>query len=139
MLQGEHAVSLSPRMPLIRRYQHEMAQKANLVSRSTGRSLTETCRSCARTDQDSAPITHGCFITFEGPDGRQVHARGPLAAWLVARGIEPVVTREPGGTRIGEQIQCTTNPDHTEMTAETEILLYPPRGRSTSARSSFRP
>lgn len=36
VLQGEHAVSLSPQNAFIRRYQHEMAQKASLVSRSTG-------------------------------------------------------------------------------------------------------
>ena len=36
VLQGEHAVNLAPQTAFIRRYQHEMAQKANLVSRSTG-------------------------------------------------------------------------------------------------------
>ncbi len=69
---------------------------------------------------------HGCFITFEGPEGsgKSTQVR-LLAAWLVARGIEPVVTREPGGTRIGEQVRALLhNPDHTEMTAEAEILLY---------------
>ena len=36
VLQGEHAVSLAPQNAFIRRYQHEMAQKASLISRSTG-------------------------------------------------------------------------------------------------------
>jgi dTMP kinase len=36
-----------------------------------------------------------------------------------------VVTREPGGTRISESIRALLHdPAHTEMTAETEILLY---------------
>ncbi len=36
VLQGEHAVSLAPQNAFVRRYQHEMAQKASLISRSTG-------------------------------------------------------------------------------------------------------
>ena len=68
----------------------------------------------------------GWFITFEGPEGcgKSTQLR-LLASWLLARGVEPIVTREPGGTRIGEQVRALLhNPDHTEMTAETEILLY---------------
>jgi dTMP kinase len=68
----------------------------------------------------------GRFITFEGPEGSgKTTQLQLLSTWLLARGIEPVVTREPGGTRIGEQVRALLhNPDHTEMTAETEILLY---------------
>ncbi len=36
VLQGEHAVNLAPQNAFIRRYQHEMAKKAHLISRSTG-------------------------------------------------------------------------------------------------------
>ena len=36
VLQGEHAVDLSPQNAFVRRYQHEMAKKAHLISRSTG-------------------------------------------------------------------------------------------------------
>lgn len=46
------------------------------------------------------------FIAFEGGDGAgkstQVTA---LAEWLRGRGIDPVVTREPGGTPLGSQIR----------------------------------
>ena len=39
--------------------------------------------------------------------------------------MDSIVTREPGGTRISEAIRALLHdPGHTEMTAETEILLY---------------
>ena len=48
----------------------------------------------------------GRFITIEGPDGSgkttQVEA---LAQRLRAAGVGGVVTREPGGTRLGEQLR----------------------------------
>ena len=48
----------------------------------------------------------GRFITIEGPDGSgkttQVEA---LAQRLRAAGVGVVVTREPGGTRLGEQLR----------------------------------
>jgi predicted RNA-binding protein Jag len=36
VLQGEQAVNLAPQNAFVRRYQHEMAKKAHLISRSTG-------------------------------------------------------------------------------------------------------
>lgn len=66
------------------------------------------------------------FVTFEGPEGcgktTQVRL---LAEWLSARGYDVLATREPGGTRIGEQIRAILlNPEHTEMVPAAEILLF---------------
>jgi len=46
------------------------------------------------------------FITLEGPDGsgKSLQA-GLLADRLGARGLDVVLTREPGGTRTGEQVR----------------------------------
>jgi len=66
------------------------------------------------------------FITFEGPDGsgKTTQAR-LLAEWLGEQGYEVVLTREPGGTDIGDQIRVVLHdPRNTAMDARTEILLY---------------
>jgi dTMP kinase len=66
------------------------------------------------------------FITLEGPDGsgKTTQAR-LLAEWLRERGHEVVMTREPGGTDVGDQIRAVLHdPDNTAMDARTEILLY---------------
>jgi dTMP kinase len=66
------------------------------------------------------------LITFEGPDGSgkttQIHL---LAEWLRERGYDVVLTREPGGTDIGDQIRGVLHdPHNTAMDARTEFLLY---------------
>ncbi len=66
------------------------------------------------------------FITFEGPDGSgkttQIRL---LTGWLRGQGYEVIVTREPGGTDIGDQIRDVLHdPDNIAMNARTEILLY---------------
>lgn len=66
------------------------------------------------------------FISFEGPDGsgKTTQAR-LLVEWLRQQGYPVVLTREPGGTDIGEQIRLVLHdPHNTEMDARTEILLY---------------
>jgi len=66
------------------------------------------------------------FITFEGPDGSGKTTQIRLLAdWLRERGYEVMLTREPGGTDIGNQIRHVLHdPDNDEMDARTEILLY---------------
>lgn len=66
------------------------------------------------------------FITFEGPDGSGKTTQITLlAAHLREQGFPVLTTREPGGTRIGDQIRaCLHDVENTEMTAEAEILLY---------------
>ncbi|MEM6457405.1 MAG: dTMP kinase [Acidobacteriota bacterium] len=46
------------------------------------------------------------FITFEGLDGsgKSTHLKR-AAAWLAERGIDAVVTREPGGTALGQRVR----------------------------------
>jgi dTMP kinase len=64
----------------------------------------------------------GKFITLEGMDGagKSTHIPNIIAA-LKARGVEVVSTREPGGTRLGEQLRALLL--HDAMHAETETLL----------------
>lgn len=68
----------------------------------------------------------GFFITFEGTDGagKTTQIRH-LSAELRQAGYDICLTREPGGTPISEQIRdMLLNPDHSEMAATTELLLY---------------
>jgi dTMP kinase len=66
------------------------------------------------------------FITLEGPDGsgKTSHIQ-PLAEWLEGRGYLVHKAREPGGTRISEQIRNILHDlENTEMHPHTETLLY---------------
>ncbi|HTP73138.1 MAG TPA: dTMP kinase [Burkholderiaceae bacterium] len=62
------------------------------------------------------------FVTFEGIDGagKSSHIES-LAGWIRARGHSVVVTREPGGTPLAEQLRAHFLRD--EMDALTECLL----------------
>jgi dTMP kinase len=64
----------------------------------------------------------GKFISFEGIDGagKSPHI-GFTADNLRARGLEPVSTREPGGTPLGERLRELVL--HEKMHLETEALL----------------
>jgi dTMP kinase len=66
------------------------------------------------------------FITFEGPDGcGKTTQLALLEAYLTEQGYLPCVTREPGGTDIGEQVRDVLHsPDNQEMHPRAEILLY---------------
>src|SRR5213083_2371392 len=68
----------------------------------------------------------GLFITFEGIDGcGKSTQREPLAEQLRQRGFEVVVTREPGGTEIGEGIRRLLISDASiHIAPTTELLLY---------------
>jgi dTMP kinase len=67
------------------------------------------------------------FITFEGSEGS---GKSTQADRLVARlqrcGLPYILTREPGGTPIGESIRDLLQfaPHNSNMTPETELLLF---------------
>ena len=69
----------------------------------------------------------GIFITIEGPDGagKTSVLRELLPMLEAAMNIDIVATREPGGSRIAEEIrELILNPANTEMDIRTEALLY---------------
>ncbi|MDI9476836.1 MAG: dTMP kinase [Natronincolaceae bacterium] len=68
----------------------------------------------------------GIFITIEGPDGSGKSTQvSHIKGFLEKKGYEVLLTREPGGTGIGEKIrQILLDKDHKEMSATTETLLY---------------
>ncbi|MBF8255357.1 MAG: tmk [Anaerolineales bacterium] len=66
------------------------------------------------------------FVTLEGPDGggKSTQAR-QLAEHLRGLGHDVLMTREPGGTAIGDQIRrVITDLGNTPMHPRTEILLF---------------
>jgi dTMP kinase len=67
-------------------------------------------------------VKRGKFITLEGMDGAGKSTHIPnIIALLKTRGVEVVSTREPGGTKLGEQLRTLLL--HEAMHPETETLL----------------
>ncbi len=68
----------------------------------------------------------GIFISFEGPDGSGKSTQIELLKeYLEGKGYEILVTREPGGTKISEQVRTILlDPENSEMGHMTEALLY---------------
>ncbi len=84
--------------------------------------------------------TKGIFITFEGLDGCGKSTQMELlAAGLRERGYVVLVTREPGGTPLGESIRTMLlDPLHHGMSARAEALLYA-AARAELAEQVIRP
>ena len=66
------------------------------------------------------------FITLEGPEGSgkttQAHL---LAEYLKDKEVDLILSREPGGTSIGDKIRdILHDPTNTEMFPWAEVLLY---------------
>ena len=68
----------------------------------------------------------GLFIVMEGPDGSGKTTQiNLLEQYLKEAGYECLITREPGGTVIGEAVrELILNPEYKEMSPVTEMLLY---------------
>jgi dTMP kinase len=81
------------------------------------------------------------FITFEGSEGSGKSTQADrLAARLQRCGIPHILTREPGGTPVGESIRELLQfaPHNSNMTAETELLLFE-ASRSQLVREIIKP
>lgn len=72
-------------------------------------------------------VQRGLFITFEGSEGcvKSTQIR-LLSDQLRQRGFEVTLTREPGGTPIGEEIRhlLQFSTANSAMTPEAELLLF---------------
>jgi dTMP kinase len=66
------------------------------------------------------------FITLEGPEGSGKTSQLPvLADYLREAGYAVIVTREPGGTAVGDQIrEILMNLQNVSIIPRTEILLF---------------
>ena len=74
----------------------------------------------------TSTTTPGLFVVFEGGDGVGKSTQVlELVTRLRNRRIEPVLTRQPGGTPIGAKLRkLLLDPGHPELTARTEALVY---------------
>ena len=66
------------------------------------------------------------LVTFEGVEGSGKTTQiQRVRKYLNRKGIRCIVTREPGGTRIGEKIRkILLSPKHREINPLSELLLY---------------
>ncbi|HUH16349.1 MAG TPA: dTMP kinase [Methylomirabilota bacterium] len=84
----------------------------------------------------------GRFVTLEGPEGSgKSTASRHLAAWLRTRGVEVVLTHEPGGTPLGEEIRRIVlhmRGMSDDLDARADALLYA-AGRAQHVARVIRP
>ncbi|MEG6617132.1 dTMP kinase [Peptococcaceae bacterium 1198_IL3148] len=68
----------------------------------------------------------GKFIVFEGIDGSGKSTQlALLQQYLIQRGYNVLTTREPGGTKISEEIRSLLlNPAYKDLDYRTEAFLY---------------
>jgi dTMP kinase len=81
------------------------------------------------------------FITFEGSEGSGKSTQADkLAAHFQRCDVPYILTREPGGTPIGETIRELLQfaPHNSDMTSETELLLFE-ASRSQLVREVIKP
>jgi dTMP kinase len=70
------------------------------------------------------PHAHPRFLTFEGIDGAGKSTQlAHAAAWLRQRSHDVVITREPGGTRFGEQLRALVLDPAQPLSGTTEALV----------------
>ncbi|GGH65404.1 dTMP kinase [Rothia aerolata] len=93
-----------------------------------------------KASSEPTPACPGTFIAFEGGDGAGKSTQvARLRAALESAGLSVVVTREPGGTEIGEKLRSLVL-DHGQGTidARTEALIFA-ASRAAHAAQLIRP
>ena len=85
-------------------------------------------------------MSRGFFLTFEGLDGsgKTTQIRR-LTEWLEERGEQPLVTRQPGGTRIGDRIRQLLLDSRTEKMAPLAELGLMFSDRAQAVAEVIRP
>ena len=70
-------------------------------------------------------MKRGFFIVLEGPDrsGKSTQAK-LLKEWLENRGFSVILTREPGGTKVSEQVRKILLDPKNNIARLTELFLY---------------
>jgi dTMP kinase len=86
------------------------------------------------------PPRRGIFVVFEGVEGAGKGTQVPLTEeWLKSQGNEVLVTREPGGTEVGERLRALLlNHDTGHIEPRTEALLFA-AARAQHVASVIRP
>ena len=71
-------------------------------------------------------MSRGILITLEGPDGSGKSTQiANIKKYFLRRGKTVVVSREPGGTNIGEKLrEIVLDKDNGEMDEITEMMIY---------------
>ena len=82
----------------------------------------------------------GVLITFEGVEGSGKSTQAErLYRWLQGQGVASILSREPGGTAIGEQVRdILLDPENRAMDGLTELFLYL-ASRNQHVREKVRP
>ena len=81
----------------------------------------------------------GTFITFEGIDGSGKSTQLRLLAnFLKSSGCDPLVTREPGGTPVGNRLRAALLDAHEEVDPLAELLVFA-ADRAQHVRRVLRP
>ena len=73
---------------------------------------------------DTAALRRGLFLALEGVDGsgKTTQAR-LLAAWCREHGLPVTLTREPGGTALGERLRATILDPEIACVPRAELLM----------------
>ncbi|MGH2418878.1 MAG: dTMP kinase [Candidatus Limnocylindria bacterium] len=91
---------------------------------------------------DAPSGARGRFITLEGPEGSgKTTAARHLAEWLRRQGVATVLTHEPGGTALGEEIRRIVlhmRGMSDDLDPRTDALLYA-AGRAQHVARVIRP